>query len=263
MKARNILWVVAAASLATLIGVSVVTAAAYTDDALYYIDVDIENTGAAATNVAVPFPLSTAELIDGDYIYASCNNTAILTETGADANYMPATANTTGWIVFVPSIATGRITYTVYLGGPSDMNAPIRYFPASAGANVTDHATMELGDDFWIEVKGFVLTSLGASKYVVNKAGAFALIVGTGAGGNVTAAIPLGGGTVYVSALGVLPGEHTIEVSANITTVRLYVDTVLVDSAPLTANVTDNANIWELFVNDSMLYVESIKFWVR
>ncbi|MBU1067525.1 hypothetical protein KKE60_07035, partial [Patescibacteria group bacterium] len=60
-----------------------------------------------------------------------------------------------------------------------------------------------------------------------------------------------------VTATGVSSGEHDIEVSANVTHLRIYVDSVLKDSALLSGtSIPDNDNDIVSFQNNVMPYVE-------
>lgn len=117
-------------------------------------DVTITNTSTAATNVSVPFTLSTANFITDGYINSACTNTSIQIG-GADTAYMPG-HGANPWVVFTPSIAlNGNIISKLYTGGPA-MNGKIRYFPDTAGMTTNDAAALELGNNFEVELSGYL-----------------------------------------------------------------------------------------------------------
>lgn len=150
--------------------------------------ITITNVGTATTNVSVPFTLSTNNLINNGYIESDCDNTAIRF-AGADVAYMPAPGAGTDWCLFVPSVAVGNSTAQLYTGGTVDMLAKLRYFPAAGGMAVTDHASLEPGNNFEIELSGFVDTTAGANKYLVNKTSALNVWVSSTTSGTITASI--------------------------------------------------------------------------
>jgi len=245
----------------TIIMVLCIGAAALASDisgAIYSGKITISNNGTTTENVVVTANISTQALIDSGYINSSANNTAVHDTVGEDTAYMPASGNTTDWVIWIPSIDGNTvIEYRLYAGGDA-MDGKLRYFPGSEGANVTDHSSIELGDDFLIEVKGLFDTSSGADKNVIYKDSAFRVYVS--ASGNITASIT-GGNSVTATAIS--SGEYTLSVSANITHLFIYIDDSLEDSSAIGANVTDNENTWRLFQNYVMPYVESIKVWVK
>lgn len=139
------------------------------DDALYQGNIEITNDGSTATNVAVPFTLSTQSLVDDDYIATNCSNTAIVAGA-SDTAYMPAPGSTTDWVVFVSSITDNSTLMDKLYTGGGDMSAKLRYFPGTGGMTTTDNnSTLELGDDFEIEQKGWIDTTSGGNKDLVLK----------------------------------------------------------------------------------------------
>lgn len=155
--------------------------------AKYVGTVRISNNGTTANNVFTTLNLTTQQLIDGDWISDNCLNSALLTNAGADTAYMPAPGNTDLWSIYVPSILqNSNLDYSLYLGGSQDMDGKIRYFPGPGGMTTPDSASLELGDNFTIEQKGYIDTSAGSNKYLVYKQDAFSEYVN---GGNITAEI--------------------------------------------------------------------------
>lgn len=143
-------------------------------DALYSATVRISNNGTTATNVFTTCNISTQELIDGGYINDSCNNTALLTNAGADTAYMPAVTTDNKCCIYVSSIGQDQsLDYRLYLSGSTNMSGKLRYFPSDEGMTTTDNASLEPGDTFTIEQKGWIDTDNGSDKNLVDKPGAF------------------------------------------------------------------------------------------
>lgn len=158
-------------------------------DALYSGIIRISNNSTLATCVSVNCSISTQELIDAGYINSSCNNTAIRTNTGTDAAFMPAVTTGTSWLIFVLNINNNsHIDYNLYCGGPTNMNGKLAYFPGSSGMVTTDNDTyLEPADNFSIVQKVWVNTTPGSNKYLVSKPGTLLVyITGTE---NITASL--------------------------------------------------------------------------
>lgn len=158
--------------------------------ATYYGNLQITNNGSAATNQSATFSLNTTALINVGFVNASLNNTAILNDAGADTPFMPGhTPSGNPWVVWVSSISAGvgggnaTLSYTLYTGGNQSMASLIRYFPAAAGMNVTDNASLEIGANFTINQTAFIDTSTGVNKTLIYKPGA---ITTNTSGGNIT-----------------------------------------------------------------------------
>lgn len=155
--------------------------------AIYRATITVSNNSTSTvTNIATVFTANTSAWQDADYINGSCNNTAIVSAAGADVPYMPGISDNP-WVVWVPSI--GGNTYqndSLYMGGASSMNSTLYYFPGYTGMTTVDNATLELGDNFTIEDKGFIdTTQVGAN--LTYKEGAFRRYIS--AIGEVTATI--------------------------------------------------------------------------
>jgi hypothetical protein len=154
--------------LLTLIGLLTLVAPVYAvsvTNALYTADIVSTNTGTATTNVAVVCPINTQTLIDGKYVTSDLLNTALQTQGGTDVPYMPG-VDSNPWAFFVPSIgASESAPYVFYAGGPA-MQTGFDYFPASGGMTSADNNTsLELGNNFEIEQKGYVDTSAGEIRF--------------------------------------------------------------------------------------------------
>ena len=161
-----------------------------TFDAIYTGVVRVTNNSTIATNVSVPFFASSADYIAGGYMTNSANNTAIVYSAGADAVYMPGFGDTNPWLIFVSTIGENSLqSNTLFMGGPTDMLGKIRYFPAIIGMNVTDSASLELGDNFTIAFSGFFNTDNGTDKNFAIKGADFKINISPIHSGNITASI--------------------------------------------------------------------------
>jgi hypothetical protein len=147
--------------------------------ATYVGTVTLTNTSTAATNVAVPFTLSTSNLINYHYVNSTFDNSS-MQFNGVDTAYMPARTGQTTWMVWATPVPGGSSSAKLYTGGAA-MNGKLRYFPDTGGMTAVDNAALELGDNFKVEQKGFIDTAAGASKYLVYKLNAFYTYV-SGAG---------------------------------------------------------------------------------
>jgi hypothetical protein len=147
--------------------------AADVGDALYTADIVAVNTGTATTDVAAVCDINTDALIDGKFVTSDLLNTAIQTSGGADIAYMPG-VDDDPWVVWISSIGQNeQKNYVFYCGGPA-MQTGLCYFPDSGGMTTADNdVSLELGNNFTIEQKGYIDTSAGASKNLVYKDGAF------------------------------------------------------------------------------------------
>ena len=126
-------------------------------DAGYVADIVVTNAGdTTASNVSTVFDLSTDNLVDGNYIADDFANTALRSSTGTDIAYMPVPEMDV-WSLFVSSIsAFASQNGLLYTGGSTDMEGKLRYMPGDGGMSTLDDASLELGDDFRIEQKGWV-----------------------------------------------------------------------------------------------------------
>lgn len=243
--------------LAVLLLISTPVLAASVINALFIGDVVATNSGTATTNVCTVCPINTQALIDGKFATADLLNTALQAPGGTDIAYMPG-VGTNPWCLFIPSIgASEQKSYLLYTGGPAMQNHHF-YFPGSGGMAVTDSSSLELGDSFKIELKGWVSTSAGSDKNLVYKLSAFRLYIS--ADGTITAEIT---GGASVSATGVSSGEHTIKITADGVDLKIYVNSIEKGSSSLGAvGVPDTANNWAFLENDAMLYMDYLKVWV-
>ncbi len=176
-------------------------------DATFYGTLKITNVGAATGVVSVPFTLSTQNLLNKGYVNSNFTNVAIRNGAGTDVAFMPAQGAGTDWVVFVDSIAQGQILNDgFYTGGSTAMGGKIRYFPGDGGMTVPDDASLELGNDFELEVKGYIDTSAGADKNILRKDGAISIDASTA--NTITATITTSGTASFRNASDVGPAVH-------------------------------------------------------
>ena len=161
---------------------------------IYKGRINVVNSSYAAANFVVPVTINTQNLIDGKYILSDCSDIALQDSTGADTAFMPAPGAGTAWMIFVPDIQQNLTNnYYLYTGGTTS-GGKLRYFPADGGMTVPDAAGLELGaNNFEIEIPGFVNTSSGADKNLINKPGA--VLCNVSASGTITV-------TTYAGAAG-------------------------------------------------------------
>lgn len=152
----------------------------------YKTTITITNNSTAATNVAVPFTLSTPDMIAVGMLSANASDVAIISSGGSDTAFMPACDNLTPWVTWVSSIGTdSQVMQFLYTKGVT--GGTICYFPGDTGMSANHSATLELGDNWTIEQKGWVDTTNGAGKYLIKKLGAFETCIS--ASGNITSSI--------------------------------------------------------------------------
>jgi len=167
-------------SLIALVWLLIVATPAYAvsvTNALYIADLVTVNTGDATTKVSTVCDINIQALVDGKYITEDLLNTAIQTSGGTDIAYMPGVEDSDPWVFFVPSIgASESKSYLFYAGGPA-MQEGFYYFPDSGGMTTADGASLELGNNFQIEQRGWIDTSAGADKNLVYKDGALRIYI--------------------------------------------------------------------------------------
>jgi len=145
-----------AAALVAII-LSGIPLAADESDAEYAGIIHIANAGAAVSGVTVRLDLNTQAFIDGGMLDATFNNIWYDTAAGNAMAFMPKPGATGQWYFYHSGslAATATTLAHLYMGGP-DMSAPIRYLPGATGMTAVDAATLEPGNDWTVELKGYV-----------------------------------------------------------------------------------------------------------
>ncbi len=153
-------------------------------DAVFFGTVRASNNSTVAQNVSANLSINSAAWIANGTLNTGANNTAIRNSTGADTGFMPG-YNDNPWIAYFNTVPNnGSIDFTLYTGVTG---GKIRYFPGSGGMAVSDDASLEPGDNFTVSLSGFVDTSAGANKKLVDKPAAFRVFVSPDVSGNITA----------------------------------------------------------------------------
>jgi len=149
-------------------------------DAEYEGTVLIENSGAAVSGVTVRLDLNTDACVDGGMLDPSFDNIWFTNAGGNSMAFMPSPSDNDQWYFFYPWTlpATSSVLSYLYMGGP-DMSAPLYYIPGAAGMSAADAASLELGNNFAIEQKGYVDTAYAADKRLAYKSAAFQSVVAT------------------------------------------------------------------------------------
>ena len=212
-----------------------------------------ESSSNDYTQLPIIATINNQYLIDNGYITSTGLDTKVL-KGGSELPHMLTGDKT----LFCSNINASEQTNFNYTLGNSALDA----FPVIVGYSgyitVSDHADLELGDSFEIELRGYVDTSAGSDKNLIFKNAAFKLYIS--AAGSIKAEIT--GGT-SVTATSISSGVHTIEVTANETDLKIYVDTVEKDSSALGGvGVPDNTNNWTIMQNNCILYMEYFKIWI-
>lgn len=142
-------------------------------DATHSATVAIVNTGTVASGVSTTFELDTDALIAQNYILNDFSNVCLRDGVNTDVAFMPAQSGANDWTTWVSAIGAAKTqNYKLYAGGATDMAAKLRYFPDDAGMTSPDSPTLELDDDFNIEIAGYVNSGDTGNRNVINKANA-------------------------------------------------------------------------------------------
>ena len=183
---KKLMSVSALLAVATLIFSGYMALASDTTGALFIGIVTGTNNSTLAEDIAANFTLNTDDLIAMGQLNSSANNVIARDDNGNDTVFMPG-FDGNPWIIYFESILEGasRNAY-IYTGNVT--GGDIVYFPGTAGANVTDNASLEWGASGNLTISGyFDPTSTGN---LTSKPGAIT-VQGNG-GGNIMVSIPSG-----------------------------------------------------------------------
>jgi len=179
--------------------------AADVSDAEYIADIVAQNSGSSADSVRAVADINTQAFIDGGFVTSDLLNTALQTPGGTDIAYMPGVGDNP-WALFIPSIgAYEQLGYVFYTGGPA-MQTGFHYIPADGGMTTADSASLELGNNFEIELSGYIDTSGGDEQNLIYKEGAIQVYVSDE--GEITATIIESGSTTYVNLVPNAAGDY-------------------------------------------------------
>jgi hypothetical protein len=156
--------------------------------ALYLGTIEVTNNSTDTTLTSTNLTLNTQALINTSILNSGANNTAILTNGGADAAFQPSVNTTYPWCFWVPSIgAYTTLGYSLY-AGDNITGGKIRWFPGPAGMITADSPTLEPSANFTQEHKGYFDVSASAvGANIAKKPQAIRTFVGST--GNITSTI--------------------------------------------------------------------------
>ena len=177
-------------ALVILLLPSIAVIAADVSQAEYVTEIVVTNAAVTQkTNITTTVNLTTSDLIDSGMLNDDADDAALLATGAVDAPFMPG-YDTNPWLFFVDSIPLlTNENYYLYTGGAS--GGEIRYFPDTAGMTTSDHASLELGDNFTITLSDvWIDTTAGASKYILYKTDAIELYVDASTSGKIGLTIP-------------------------------------------------------------------------
>jgi len=142
------------------------------DNANWLTRIRSANSGSEATDIWQTFSLSTEDMISVGMLNGTATDAAMKLSGGDDVAFMPSLNSTYPWVVEIPSIgASSQVDLYLYSGNVT--GGELRYFPDGDGMTVTDSDTLEIGDNFTIEQKGWIDTDNGSDKNLVYKPEAF------------------------------------------------------------------------------------------
>lgn len=121
--------------------------------------INITNASTATTEVAVPFTLSSADMISQGWVDSAFTRAAIQNTSGTDVPFMPGWS-TNPWVIWEPSMSANTQENDALYVGPSSLNATKYYFSGTGGMTVADSATIELGNTFQVDLSGYIKTDM-------------------------------------------------------------------------------------------------------
>jgi len=165
---KALLWFL---SLVLLAAVALFPLAVFADSYKYYVEISIQDTGGSnRTAVPVLIPISGSSLNTNGFINTYGTDTDMKEGTTAEEFMMVSDQVAT----FIPNLAANqRRIYKLYTGySPVQTEFPII---TGTGGYITtlEDADLELGNEFELDMKGYLDTATGAGKNLVNKDGAF------------------------------------------------------------------------------------------
>lgn len=221
-----------------------------------------ETSGSAKTLIPILLDFNNQNLVDYGYLDSDGLDTRM---QEAEVNRPYSVINSKlGLMVLSISAYQAKelLYYTTY-----DPDAPDFDIITGTGGyvTVTDDAALELGDEFEMELRGYIDTSVGSNKNLVYKDGAYKLYVS--AEGEITSSIYDGDWiTTFATATEVTSGVRKVATAydgADLTISVYDENNVLIDDGTdaFVGSIPSNDNDWILNQNSVMPYIEYIKFW--
>ncbi len=174
-------------------------------NAEYKSTIIITNNSTTTTNVSTNFTLSVPNLITLGMLSADASDCAIQNSSGNDTAFMPG-YGTNPWMTWCSSVGTSA-QVTQYLYSKGVTGGKLRYFPGSAGMTIASNTTLEPSSNFTVELDGYVDTTAGANKYLVNKPGSLSIYNDLTTSGKIHVLIPTSNSTVNLATAGA--GDNT------------------------------------------------------
>lgn len=152
----------------------------------YYPIYFTDNTSTTREYYPVVIGVSGQTLVDSNDIDSDGLNTDMKYNT-VSSEYMMSTTNITAILPSLPASGTALLRlYTGY--SPDQTNFPIIVGDGGYGT-ITDHASIELADNFTITFNGYIDTTSGASKYILQKTDAIEIYVDNTTSGKIIASM--------------------------------------------------------------------------
>jgi len=211
----------------------------------YYALLQIQETGGTAyPQLALIHDVNNEYLADNGYMEADALDTRVITGASVELPHMVVEDK----LLFVSNIGASSTTNLRYTFGNTDL-ASLAIIEGNDGfSTVDDHASLELADDFTIELEGYIDTSSGSDKNLVYKEESFTTYI-SGAT-DVTSAIMVGGDFPTVAATNggsdnVDQVNHTVDLPAGIVSGNL-----------LLAFFTSDGNVTIAFPNEGTDWIQ-------
>ena len=154
-------------------------------DAIFFGKVRATNNSTLAQNVSAVVTINSTAWIESNTMNSTATDIAILNNSGADTPFMPGYDDNV-WAVWYNAIPeNGNVDATLYT---NSSNGSIRYFPGNGGMTTSDSASLELGDNFTVNMTGYFDTANGTDKYIIEK-GSFSIYISDLVSGNITSEI--------------------------------------------------------------------------
>ncbi len=182
-RVKSYISVVSLIIAAVMLAPAIIALAAYS----YYIPIVVYNNHTdTRDNLPVLVTLNNTQLAEMGYINSTGLDTDI--QEGATSREFMVAGPRLG--IFIPSILGYQSRIYNYRLGDSTGQSNFPVMVGSGGSiTVDDDASLELGNNFTIEVSGFIDTTAGAEKRLVGKPAAFRIFVSPDVSGNITAEI--------------------------------------------------------------------------
>jgi len=171
----------------------------------YYSDISLQETsGNSYSMLAVKVPLNVSNLVSQGYISSTGLDTRVNKGTSAIPHMLAEDR-----LLFATSLSGNSTNPLSFTAGNSALSSFCVITGYGGYVTTPDDASIELGDDFEVELKGYVDITSGGN--LISKSSAF--VVDNSADGEITATAYNTNGNSSATATGISSGEHTIKVN--------------------------------------------------